>query len=425
MRTPTRMEKRPAEIGSGFATVEQAAAEIARGAMVVVVDSPARENEGDLMMAAEKVTPQAINFMATHGRGLICVALTAERLDQLAIGPMALENTDPRRTAFRVSVDHRTRATTGISARDRASTIAALVDPRSRSDDFTRPGHVFPLAYCEGGVLKRAGHTEASVDLAQMAGLRRAGVLCEIAGEDGEMARLPSLRRFARRHGLPLIAISDLIAYRRRHERLVVRVSEAQLPVDGAQFTAIAYDEVLERREHIALVLGDVRGVDGVLVRVHSECLTGDVFGSRRCDCGLQLKLAIDKIAAEGRGVVVYLRGQEGRGIGLSAKIHAYRLQDEGLDTVEANVALGYPSDRRDYGIGMQILRDLGVSRMRLMTNNPAKRAGLEGYGLSVLERVPLLAPPTPENAHYLSTKQARMGHVLELSQTRAAAGLP
>jgi len=425
MRTPTRMEKRPAEIGSGFATVEQAAAEIARGAIVVVVDSPARENEGDLMMAAEKVTPQAINFMATHGRGLICVALTAERLDQLAIGPMVLENTDPRRTAFRVSVDHRTRATTGISARDRASTIAALVDPRSRSDDFTRPGHVFPLAYCEGGVLKRAGHTEASVDLAQMAGLRRAGVLCEIAGEDGEMARLPSLRRFARRHGLPLIAISDLIAYRRRHERLVVRVSEAQLPVDGAQFTAIAYDEVLERREHIALVLGDVRGVDGVLVRVHSECLTGDVFGSRRCDCGLQLKLAIDKIAAEGRGVVVYLRGQEGRGIGLSAKIHAYRLQDEGLDTVEANVALGYPSDRRDYGIGMQILRDLGVSRMRLMTNNPAKRAGLEGYGLSVLERVPLLAPPTPENAHYLSTKQARMGHVLELSQTRAAAGLP
>jgi 3,4-dihydroxy 2-butanone 4-phosphate synthase / GTP cyclohydrolase II len=423
MQTPTRMDKRLAEIGGGFATIEQAAAAIARGGMVVVADSPARENEGDLVMAAEKVTPQAINFMATHGRGLICVALTAERLDQLAIGPMVLENTDPKGTAFRVSVDHRTRATTGISASDRASTIVALADPGSRSDDFTRPGHVFPLAYREGGVLKRAGHTEASVDLAQLAGLLPAGVLCEIAGKDGEMARLPSLRRFARLHGLPLITISDLIAYRRRHERLVVRVSEAQLPLDGAQFTAIAYNEVLEHREHIALVLGDVRGVDGVLVRVHSECLTGDVFGSQRCDCGVQLKLAIDKIVAQGRGVIVYLRGQEGRGIGLSAKIHAYRLQDAGLDTVEANVALGYPSDRRDYGIGVQILRDLGVGSMRLMTNNPAKRAGLEGYGLSVLERVRLLAPPTPENTRYLSTKQARMGHVLELSQARAAVG--
>ncbi len=424
MQGPTRMEERLAEIGDGFATIEQAAAAIARGEMVVVVDSPERENEGDLVMAAEKVTSQAINFMATHGRGLICVALTAERLDQLAIGPMVLENTDPKGTAFRVSVDHRTRATTGISASDRASTIAALADPRSRPDDFTRPGHVFPLAYREGGVLRRAGHTEASVDLARIAGFQPAVVLCEIAGEDGEMARLPSLQRFARLHGLPVIAISDVIAYRRRHERLVVRVSEAKLPLDGAQFTAIAYNEVLEHREHIALVLGDVRGVDGVLVRVHSECLTGDVFGSRRCDCGVQLKLAIDKIVADGRGVIVYRRGHEGRGIGLSAKIHAYRLQDAGLDTVEANLALGYPSDRRDYGIGMQILRDLDVGSMRLMTNNPAKRAGLEGYGLSVLERVPLLTPPTPENARYLSTKQARMGHVLELSEARAAAGL-
>jgi 3,4-dihydroxy 2-butanone 4-phosphate synthase/GTP cyclohydrolase II len=433
MQTSTSMDQRPARIGRDaaspaprpdFGRIEQAAAAIARGQMVVVVDSPVRENEGDLVMAAEKVTAQAINFMATHGRGLICVALTAERLDQLAIGPMVLENTDPKGTAFRVSVDHRARATTGISASDRASTIAALADPRTRPDEFSRPGHVFPLAYREGGVLKRAGHTEASVDLARIAGLQPAAVLCEIAGEDGEMARLPSLQRFARLHGLPVITISDLIAYRRQRERLVVRVSEAQLPLNGARFTAVAYDEVLEHREHIALVLGDVRGVDGVLVRVHSECLTGDVFGSRRCDCGVQLKHSLDKIVAHGRGVVVYLRGQEGRGIGLSAKIHAYRLQDAGLDTVDANVALGYPSDRRDYGIGMQILRDLGVGSMRLMTNNPDKRVGLEGYGLSVLERVPLLTKPTPENARYLFTKQARMGHVLELSEARVAAGL-
>jgi 3,4-dihydroxy 2-butanone 4-phosphate synthase/GTP cyclohydrolase II len=397
--------------------IEDAVAAIARGKMVVVVDSPARENEGDLVMAAEHVTPCAVNFMATHGRGLICVALTAERLDQLAIGPMVPENTDPKGTAFRVSVDHRTRATTGISASDRANTIGALADPRSRAEDFTRPGHVFPLACREGGVLKRAGHTEASVDLARLAGRRLAAVLCEIAGEDGEMARLPRLLQFAREHGLPVIAISDLIAYRRRRERLVARISEARLPIDGAEFIAIAYHEAIEEHEHIALVLGDVRGGDDVLVRVHSECLTGDVFGSRRCDCGPQLKLAIAKIVAEGRGVIVYLRGHEGRGIGLSAKIHAYRLQDGGLDTVDANVALGYPSDRRDYGTGMQILRDLGIGSMRLLTNNPAKRAGLEGYGLSVIERVPLTTAPTPENTHYLSTKRARLGHLLDVSE--------
>jgi 3,4-dihydroxy 2-butanone 4-phosphate synthase/GTP cyclohydrolase II len=407
----------------GLTTIEEAVAAIARGEMVVVVDSPARENEGDLVMAAEKVTPQAINFMATHGRGLICVALPPERLDRLAIGPMVLENTDPKGTAFRVSVDHRTRVTTGISASDRANTIGALADAASRADDFTRPGHVFPLAYRNGGVLRRAGHTEASVDLARMAGLEPAGVLCEIAGEDGEMARLPRLLRFAREHGLPVIAISDLIAYRRQREQLVERVAEARLPLDGAVFNAVAYRDPIEGSEHIALVLGPVAEREGVLVRVHSECLTGDVFGSRRCDCGPQLDLALKLIAEEGCGAVVYLRGQEGRGIGLSAKIHAYRLQDGGLDTVDANVALGYPSDRRDYGIGMQILRDLGVRSMRLMTNNPDKRAGLEGYGLSVVERVPLITSPTPENARYLSTKQARMGHVLDLGSARVAAG--
>jgi 3,4-dihydroxy 2-butanone 4-phosphate synthase / GTP cyclohydrolase II len=410
---------RPVGMSTNLATVEQAVAAIGRGEMVVVVDSPARENEGDLVMAAEKVTPQAINFMATHGRGLICVALQRERLEQLGIGPMVVQSTDPRGTAFQVSVDHRTRATTGISARDRASTIAALVEETSRPDDFTRPGHVFPLACREGGVLKRAGHTEASVDLARMAGLAPAGVLCEIAGADGEMARLPRLLEFAREHDLLVVAISDLIAYRRGREQLVVRVSEARLPLDGAEFTAVAYHDPIERQEHLALVLGDVARRDGVLVRVHSECLTGDVFGSRRCDCGRQLGLAIARIVAEGRGVIVYLRGQEGRGIGLSAKMHAYRLQDGGLDTVDANLELGYPSDRRDYGTGMQILRDLGVTRMRLLTNNPAKRAGLEGYGLSVIERVPLLTTPTPDNAGYLAAKQARLGHLLDLDDVR------
>jgi 3,4-dihydroxy 2-butanone 4-phosphate synthase/GTP cyclohydrolase II len=335
---------------------------------------------------------------------------------------MVARSTDPKGTAFHVSVDHRTRATTGISASDRANTIAALVDPTTRPNDFTRPGHVFPLAYREGGVLKRAGHTEASVDLARLAGLRPAGVLCEIAGDDGEMARLPALLEFAAEHGLLVVAISDLIAFRRQREQLVVRVSEARLPLEGAEFTAVAYNELVDGHEHLALVLGDVSGREGVLVRVHSECLTGDVFGSRRCDCGPQLRLALQRIVQDGCGAVVYLRGQEGRGIGLSAKIHAYRLQDGGLDTIDANVALGYPSDRRDYGTGMQILRDLGITSMRLLTNNPAKRAGLEGYGLSVVERVPLVTEPTPENIRYLSTKQARLGHLLEVSAGRATA---
>ncbi len=402
---------------SGLATIEEAVAAIAAGRMVVVVDSPDRENEGDLVMAAEHVTPEAINFMATHGRGLICVALERNRLDALGIPPMVHHSTDPKGTAFHVSVDSRERATTGISASDRSNTIRQLADPRSVGDDFTRPGHVFPLAYADGGVLRRAGHTEASVDLARRAGARPAGVLCEIAGEDGEMARLDALLEFGERHDMPVVAISDLITHRRTGEKLVTRVRDARMPLDGGVFRAVGYREQFNGREHVALVHGDVATGDPVLVRVHSECLTGDVFGSRRCDCGAQLDLAIERLVEEGAGVVVYLRGHEGRGIGLLAKLHAYQLQDDdGFDTYQANLELGYPADRRDYGIGMQILRDLGVSRMRLMTNNPAKRMGLEGYGLSVVERVPLRTTPTPDNARYLHAKQAQAGHRLGLA---------
>jgi 3,4-dihydroxy 2-butanone 4-phosphate synthase / GTP cyclohydrolase II len=405
---------RESPLSNGLATVEAAVEAIARGEMVVVVDAPDRENEGDLVMAADRVTPAAINFMATHGRGLICAPMLPERLGELRIGPMAAHNTDPKGTAFHVAVDACDRTSTGISASDRARTIRALADPDSAPGDFTQPGHVFPLACRPGGVLKRAGHTEASVDLAVLAGLSPAAVICEIAGTDGEMARLPALLEFAERHGLLVVAISDLIDYRRGRERLVTRVSQARMPLDQGVFTVIGYRDLIDGREHMAAVLGDVRDEPGVLVRVHSECLTGDVFGSRRCDCGPQLELALEMIAAEGRGVVVYLRGHEGRGIGLLQKIHAYRLQDQGLDTVEANVALGLPNDRRDYGIGMQILADLGIREMRLLTNNPAKRAGLEGYGLSVLERVPLVTSATPENVRYLSAKRTKLGHLLD-----------
>jgi 3,4-dihydroxy 2-butanone 4-phosphate synthase/GTP cyclohydrolase II len=406
---------------SGLASIDEAVAAIRRGEMVVVVDSPERENEGDLVMAAEHVTPEAINFMATEGRGLICVALERARLDALGIPPMVTQSTDPRGTAFHVSVDSRRRATTGISASDRASTIRELAHQASSTDDFTRPGHVFPLAYAEGGVLRRAGHTEASVDLARMAGLRAVGVLCEIAGADGEMARLPALLQFAERHDLLVVAISDLIAHRRIDEKLVTRVSEARIPLDPGVFTAIGYREAFSGKEHVALVHGDIANRDDVLVRVHSKCLTGDVFGSRRCDCGAQLELALELIVDEGAGAVVYLRGHEGRGIGLLAKLHAYQLQDRGLDTYEADERLGYPGDRRDYGIGMQILKDLGIERMRLLTNNPAKRLGLEGYGLSVLERVSLKTAPTPENTRYLRTKQIKAGHRLDLAAEAAA----
>ena len=364
-------------------TIDDAISALRRGELIVVVDSADREDEGDLVIAAEKITPQAVNFMATHGRGLICVPMLAGRLDALGIAPMTARNRDPHGTAFHVGVDHVT-AKTGISARERAQTIRALARPDSAADDLSQPGHVFPLAYREGGVLKRAGHTEASVDLVRLAGLTPAAVICEIAQADGEMARMSSLIDFAAKHELRLTTITDLIAYRRNSEKLVERVSEAQMPLEQGLFTAIGYRDVADGDEHLALVLGDIRSRPDPLVRVHSECLTGDVFGSRRCDCGAQLQLALDLIGREGCGAVVYLRGHEGRGIGLLNKLHAYRLQDAGADTVEANLQLGHPADRRDYGIGMQILSDLGIAGMRLLTNNPAKRAGLEGFGLSV-----------------------------------------
>jgi 3,4-dihydroxy 2-butanone 4-phosphate synthase/GTP cyclohydrolase II len=400
--------------GARPAAIPAVVAAIRRGEMVVLIDAPDRENEGDIVMAAEAVTPQAVNFMATHGRGLICVPMLRERLAELGIPPMVAHGTDPRGTAFHVGVDHRDRSTTGISASDRANAIRALADPDSQPSEFTQPGHVFPLAYQPGGVLRRAGHTEASIDLAVLAGFRPASVICEIAAADGEMARLPTLLELAEQHGLLVAAISDLIAYRRQHEQLVERMHAAQLPLDQGDFQAIGYRDLVDGRDHFALVLGDVRDRSDVLVRMHSECVTGDVFGSRRCDCGKQLELSLEMIAAEGRGAVVYLRGQEGRGIGLLEKIHAYRLQDMGLDTVDANLELGLPVDRRDYGVGMQILRDLGIRDLRLLTNNPAKRAGLEGYGLRVVDRVPLVTEPTAENLPYLTAKARRLGHLLD-----------
>jgi 3,4-dihydroxy 2-butanone 4-phosphate synthase/GTP cyclohydrolase II len=401
------------DLRAELAPVALAVEAIARGEMVIVVDSASRENEGDLVMAAEHATAADIHFMASHGRGLICVPMSEARLAELELPPMTRTNSDPHGTAFHLSVDHVSTGT-GISARDRAATITALADPDSTAIEFNRPGHVFPLACRPGGVLTRAGHTEASVDLAEMAGLGPTAVICEIADEDGEMARLPALLEFGREHGLLVISIDDLIRERRQQTKLVKRVSEARLPLEAGTFTAIGYRDLIDGREHIALTFGDVHSTSAPLVRVHSECLTGDVFGSRRCDCGRQLDLALQMIADEGAGVVVYLRGHEGRGIGLLEKLHAYRLQDTGLDTVEANLELGHPSDRRDYGLGMQILSDLGVHEMRLLTNNPAKRAGLEGYGLAIVDRVPLVAPQDAECAAYLATKRDKMGHVLE-----------
>ena len=398
-----------------FSPVQEAIDAIAAGGMVVVVDDEDRENEGDLVMAAESASPENIAFFLAHTSGVICVPLTNERADQLDLPLMVNANTEAQRTAFTVSVDYRHGTTTGISAADRSSTIAALIDPVTRPTDLNRPGHIFPLRYRQGGVLKRAGHTEATVDLARAAGLTPAGVLCEIVTEDkAEMARLPELARFAEGHGLPFISIADLIRYRRRNEKLVRRVGQARIPTDGAEFTAHVYESVLDGEQHLAFVMGDVAGHDNVLVRVHSECLTGDVFGSLRCDCGPQLHAALDLIAKEGRGVLVYLRGHEGRGIGLAHKIRAYRLQEEGADTVDANLELGLPVDSREYGIGAQMLVDLGVSTMRLMTNNPVKYGGLEGFGLDITERVPLESSPNPENIEYLRTKRERMGHLLE-----------
>jgi len=397
------------------ATIEEAVAEIVAGNFVVVVDDEDRENEGDLIIAAEAMSPEKMGFMVRYTSGLICLGAEGSRLDHLRLPPMVADNTDILRTAFTVSVDYRHGTTTGISAADRARTVQALVDPSVTPSDFSRPGHVFPLRYHPGGVLRRAGHTEAAVDLARLAGMYPAGVLCEIVNDDGSVMRLPDLERFAKEHHLVLVTIADLIAYRREHERVIRRMSEARIPTKYGEFTAIGYESLVDGREHVALVFGRVAGKKDVLTRVHSECLTGDVFGSTRCDCGYQLDDALAQIAASGEGVLLYIRGHEGRGIGLMHKLQAYALQDKGRDTVEANLELGFPADARDYGIGAAILSDLGLTSLRLLTNNPTKRAGIEGYGLSISERVPLVTAPTAQNHEYLRTKAHKMGHLLDL----------
>jgi len=400
---------------SVFASIEDAVEDIRQGKLIVVVDDEDRENEGDLIAAASKATPEMINFIVKHGRGLLCAPITRERAEELQLPPMVERNTEKHGTAFTVSVDYKHGTTTGISAFDRAKTILSLVDPSTRPDDLARPGHIFPLVAKKGGVLRRAGHTEATVDLARLAGLYPAGLLCEIMDADGSMARLPRLKEIAREFSLKIITIKDLIAYRQRREKLVRRLFSASLPTRYGEFKLIVYEAVIDGNHHLALVKGAVEGRKNVLVRVHSQCLTGDVFGSARCDCGDQLHEAMQKIEAEGLGVLVYMR-QEGRGIGLLNKLVCYRLQDQGLDTVEANVAIGFPPDARDYGIGAQILADLGLTSIRLMTNNPAKRIGLEGYGLKVVERVPLIIQPHEHNRFYLETKRDKLGHLLDPS---------
>jgi 3,4-dihydroxy 2-butanone 4-phosphate synthase/GTP cyclohydrolase II len=400
---------------SPFAAVEDVIAAFARGEIVVVVDDEDRENEGDLIMAAEFATTERVAFMVRHTSGVLCVPMTGERLDQLELPQMVRASTDSMGTAYTISVDAKGSGT-GISAQDRALTVRTLADPSTEPDDLRRPGHIFPLRAREGGVLKRAGHTEAGVDLATLAGLRPVALLAEVVNDDGSMARLPDLVRFSQQHGLVLTSIADMIAYRRHQEKLVQHLSSARMPTSHGDFVAHVYESVLDGVQHVALVRGTIDPDSPVLVRVHSECLTGDVFGSRRCDCGEQLGAALDRINAEGSGVVLYLRGHEGRGIGLAHKLRAYALQEQGLDTVEANLALGLPVDTRDYGIGAQILADLGVRKMRLMTNNPAKYTGLDGYGLEIVERIPLVVDPGEENLRYLRTKQVKMGHLLDLA---------
>ena len=396
--------------------VEEAIEDIKQGKMVIVVDDPNRENEGDLVVAAEKVTPEVINFMAKYGRGLICLALPEERCDELGFEPMTSRPTDPKETAFCVSVDAHPKfgTTTGISAYDRAITVKRAVSSDARPEDFVKPGHVFPLRARRGGVLKRSGHTEAAVDLARLAGLYPAGVICEIMDEDGTMMRLPGLLDYAKRHGLKVISIADLIEYRMKSESLIKREAVANLPTVHGLWKIYAYTSLVDNKEHVALVMGEIDENEPVLVRVHSECLTGDVFGSLKCDCRSQLHRAMEMIAEEGKGVIVYLR-QEGRGIGLVNKIKAYHLQDHGFDTVEANEELGFPADMRDFGIGAQILRDLGVKKMRLMTNNPKKLIGLEGYGLEIVERVPIVTGVCEYNVGYLQTKKEKLGHLINL----------
>jgi len=401
-----------------LATIEEAIQEYRDGRFVIIVDDEERENEGDLTLPAQYVTPEAINFMARYGRGLICMPMTGERVDDLRLPMMVGRNDSGFGTAFTVSVEARRGVTTGISAADRAHTVRVLIDPNAKPDDIVMPGHTFPLRARDGGVLVRAGQTEATVDLCKLAGLYPAGVCCEIMRADGTMARLPHLKRFASRHGLKMISVNELIRYRLRKDKLVERVADATLPLPMGSFRVIAYRSIIDPDEHVALVMGDISGPEPVLVRVHSQCVTGDVFGSLRCDCGAQLEGSLKLIAKEGRGIVVYMR-QEGRGIGLHNKLRAYALQDSGLDTVQANQALGFPADRRDYGIGMQILVDLGVREMRLLTNNPAKRAGLEGYGLRVVERVPIIAKPNPHNVRYLETKRTKLGHLLRAEEGR------
>ena len=401
-----------------LASISEAIEDIKAGKFIIIVDDESRENEGDLAMAAEMITPEAINFMAKYGRGLICLPIIGQRLDELGIPLMVTNNTSQYSTAFTVSIEAKSEVTTGISAFDRARTIKTVLDPDTKAGDLAQPGHIFPIRAREGGVLVRAGHTEAIVDLARLAGLYPAGVICEVMDEDGTMARLPQLEAMASKFAFKIVTIADLIAYRLRHEKLVQKVAEARLPTKYGEFAAVAYKSVVDAAEHVALVKGDISSDDPVLVRVHSECLTGDVFGSLRCDCGAQIEMALQNIAKEDRGVFLYMR-QEGRGIGFHNKLCAYALQDQGMDTVEANIALGFAADLRDYGVGAQILADLGLHNIRLITNNPKKVIGLESYGIKIIETVPLIVTPTAYNIHYLETKQKKLGHILGLQEDK------